>query len=201
MTARSLALLLLTLFILPFSSYAQSGATGAITGVVVDSKGIPISNAQIDITFVGTTATREVFSDAGGNFTVPSLPVGAYDVVVKAAGFSTSKYNGVAVRLTETTRLNPSLGASTSDKAEAATGTGHEDVVMIATPPVVAVETGNPTTGRTVEADVIGALPLATQNFHQLLTLSAGAISGLNASAQLGRGDVGINVNGQRAGQ
>ena len=45
---------------------------------------------------------------------------------------------------------------------------------------------------------MIGALPLATQNFHQLLTLSAGATSDLNASAQLGRGDVGINVNGQR---
>jgi Carboxypeptidase regulatory-like domain len=199
MTARSLALLFLTLSILPFSGYAQSGATGAIAGVVVDSKGGPVSSAQIDITFVGTTATREVFSDASGNFTVPSLPVGAYDVIVKAAGFSTSKYNGVSVQLTETTRLNPSLGASSATNTDATTGSVQaDDVIIVATPPVVAVETGNPATGRSVQADVIAALPLATQNFHQLLTLSAGATSELNASAQLGRGDVGIDVNGQR---
>jgi hypothetical protein len=184
----------------PFSAYAQSGVTGAIAGIVVDSKGAPVSNAQIEITVAGSgTATRTVFSEAGGNFTVPSLPVGIYDVGVKAAGFSTSKYSGVTVRLTEITRLDPALGALRGEKKEATAGTEQvEEVVMITTPPVVAVETSNPATGRTVGAEVIRALPLATQNFHQLLTLSAGAISDLNASAQLGRGDVGIDVNGQR---
>jgi TonB family protein len=86
---------------------------------------------------------------------VPSLPVGAYDLAVKAAGFSTSKYNSVDVRLTETTRLNPSLGAPVAAKTEATAGTAHaEDVLMIATPPVVLVETGNPATGRTVTGKV-----------------------------------------------
>ena len=205
MTSRRPATIVLTVFtllisVLSFRAQAQSGATGAISGVVVDSKGEPVSAAQIDITAAGSAvAARTVFSDASGNFTASSLPVGDYDVAVKASGFPTSKYNGVTVRLTETTRLNPSLGASSSAKPEATSGSAPaEDVVMIATPPVVAVETGNPTTGRTLEANVIGALPLATQNFHQLLTLSAGASSDLNASAQLGRGDVGINVNGQR---
>ena len=41
-------------------------------------------------------------------------------------------------------------------------------------------------------------LPLATQNYQQLLTLSAGAQSELNAAAQLGRGNVKLFVNGQR---
>src|SRR6266853_538549 len=41
-------------------------------------------------------------------------------------------------------------------------------------------------------------LPLATQNYQQLLSLSAGTQSELNASAQLGRGNVRIIVNGQR---
>jgi Carboxypeptidase regulatory-like domain len=186
--------LFLAIFLLSIGALAQSGATGAITGVVAAIKGAPISGAQIDISSPGgSTTARTVFSDDSGNFTVPSLPVGVYDVVVKAAGFSTSKYNGVTVRLTETTRLNPSLDGSATEKTEASA-----NIVMIAAPPVVAVETGSPTTGRTLDANIIGALPLATQNFHQLLTLSAGASSDLNASAQLGRGDVGINVNGQR---
>jgi len=201
MTGRILTLFLLfCTVILPFNAYAQGGATGAIAGNVVDSKGVSVSSAQIEITTAGSSmAVRTVFSDASGNFTVPSLPVADYDVVVKATGFSTSKYNSVTVRLTETTRLNPSLVALSSEKTEGATGTEQvAEVVIVATPPVVAVETSNPATGRTVSADVIRSLPLATQNFHQLLTLSTGAISDLNASAQLGRGDVGIDVNGQR---
>ena len=157
MTGRTLTLLFFTTLLVSVSAYAQSGATGAIAGVVVDGKGIPISRAQIEITAAGSSnADRTVFSDDNGNFTVPSLPVGAYDVVVKASGFSTSKYSSVTVRLTETTRLNPSLAALNGEKAEATTGPEQvEEVVMIATPPVVTVETSNPATGRTVEADVI----------------------------------------------
>ena len=200
MTRRVLAALsfLAVLLALPLSAYAQGGSTGAITGVVVDDKGAPISNAQLEVSAAGSgTTVRTVFSDGRGNFTVAPLPVGAYDVAVKARGFSTSKFNNVGVRLTETTRLNPSLSAIQSQGSEAV-ARPSENVVVVSTPPVVAIETSNAVTGRTVGDETIRALPLATQNFHQLLTLSAGAISNLNASAQLGRGDVGIDVNGQR---
>jgi len=187
--------------LLCFSAYGQGGATGAIGGAVLDSKGAPIANAQVEIRVAGSSAAvRTVFADGSGNFTVASLPVDSYDMVVSAPGFSTSKYNSVMVRLTETTRLNPSLSSVQSqvsgESAEA--GQQVEKVMVVSAPPVVAVETSSPATGRTVEPDIILSLPLATQNFHQLLNLSAGALSNLNASAALGRGDVGINVNGQR---
>ena len=193
--------LLVTVVALAFSAHGQGGATGAIAGAVLDSKGAPISKAQVEIREAGSSTTmRTVFADASGNFTVASLPVDPYDVVVSAIGFSTSKYIGVIVRVTETTRLNPSLSSLQSQaSAEAAeAGQEMEEVMVVSAPPVVAVETSNATTGRIVEAEVIRSLPLATQNFHQLLNLSAGALSNLNASAALGRGDVGINVNGQR---
>lgn len=202
MTGRKLGLLLSLVFILivPIGAYAQSGATGAIAGSVVDSKGAPVSNAKIDLKFAGSTAIREVVSDASGNFTAASLPVGVYEIVVEAPGFSTSKYSDVTVRLTETTRFNPSLVSLERQPSDEAAGAGVQEgkVMVVNAPPVVAIETSSPATGRSVEADIIGTLPLATQNFHQLLTLSPGASSDLNASAQLGRGDVGIHVNGQR---
>ena len=61
-----------------------------------------------------------------------------------------------------------------------------------------AVDTSTATTGQAIDSRTIRDLPLATQNFQQLLTLSAGTNSDLNASASLGRGDVRIQVNGQR---
>ena len=186
-----LAAVLCAGMIFPIGANAQGGATGAITGEVVNAKGTAISNAQIEIVPSGAvSALRTVFSDASGNFTAASLPVGVYDVTVKASGFSTSKFSDVAVRLTETTRLNPSLTAP-EGQAQEQEGVGQAPRVMVVTAPVVAIETSSAATGRTVEDDVIGSLPLATQNFHQLLTLSTGASSDLNASAQLGRGDVG----------
>src|SRR5207248_3420835 len=63
---------------------------------------------------------------------------------------------------------------------------------------VTNVETTNPTTGQSIETRTIRELPLATQNYQQLLTLSSGAQSELNAAAQLGRGAVKLFVNGQR---
>jgi len=203
MSGRSFSFLrvLVMLFPLGCGAYGQGGATGAIGGAVLDSKGTSISKAQVEIREAGSSTTvRTVFADASGNFTVASLPIDAYDVVVSATGFSTSKYNGVTVRVTETTRLNPSLSRLQSQASGEAAGAGQEmeEVMVVSAPPVVTVETSSAATGRTVEADLIRSLPLATQNFHQLLNLSAGALSNLNASAELGRGDVGINVNGQR---
>src|SRR5258708_21717945 len=63
---------------------------------------------------------------------------------------------------------------------------------------VQTVEPTTATTGQAIESKTIRDLPLATQNFQQLLTLSSGAQSELNASAQLGRGNVRVIVNGQR---
>ena len=63
---------------------------------------------------------------------------------------------------------------------------------------VQTVNTSDATTGQAIESDTVRALPLATQNFQQLLTLSTGAQGELNAAAQLGRGNVRIQVNGQR---
>jgi hypothetical protein len=194
-------LCLLALLAAALPGHTQSGETGAIAGTVVDPRGAPVSKAQIEIMPADLdSAPRIVFSNAGGDFTAAYLPVGIYDIVVMASGFSTSKYTDMTVRLTETTRFNPSLAASEAQSpGESAAGANPaEKVTVIAGPPVVTVETSNPTTGQTVNADVIGSLPLATRNFHQLLTLSSGASSDLNGSDQLGRGEVAINVNGQR---
>src|SRR3982074_235184 len=153
MSGRSFSFLglLVTVVALACRAYGQGGATGAIGGAVLDSKGAPISKAQVEIREAGSSTTmRKVFADASGNFTVASLPVDPYDVVVLAIGFSTSKYIGVIVRVTETTRLNPSLSSpQNQESAEAAeAGQEMEEVMVVSAPPVVAVETSNATTGR-----------------------------------------------------
>src|SRR5207245_4251731 len=102
------------------------------------------------------------------------------------SGVSQAKVDGIEVCVTETTKVTITLKP----------GSVSEKIEIIAE--VTTVETTNATTGQSLGTETVRELPLATQNYQQLLTLSTGAQSELNGSAQLGRGNVRVIVNGQR---
>ncbi len=165
----------------------QGGATGAITGTVTDATGAVIPNAEVKIVSKATgEAVRTLRTDTTGVFNALLMPVGVYDITVNAPGFGQGTVADVAVRVTETTRMYARLNPQrVTEQVEVQSE-------------VQTIETTTAATGESIEARTIRTLPLATQNFQQLLSLSAGTASDLNASAQLGRGDVRIIVNGQR---
>src|ERR1700730_18802052 len=168
-------------------AFAQGGATGAITGTVQDASGAFIADAEVQITNQDTRVLeRTVRTDASGSFTTPLLPVGTYTVSVKSSGFADASFANIVVRVTETTRLIARLTP----------GAVQQMIEVQAL--VQAVDTTDATTGQAIEPSTIRSLPLATQHFQQLLTLSTGAQSELNGAAQLGRVVVHIEVNGQR---
>jgi len=169
------------------TAHAQGGATGAISGLVVDSSGSSVADAEIQIVNSATEVlVRKIPTAADGSFVATLLPPGTYYAVVNKSGFSEAKAEGIEVRVTETTKVTISLKpGSVSEKVEI-------------TADVTSVETTNATTGQSIGSNAVRTLPLATRNFQQLLTLSAGAQSELNSSTGLGRGDVRIIVNGQR---
>src|SRR6266852_1806672 len=168
-------------------AYAQGGATGAIGGAVVDTSGGAISGAEVQIINTSTeSVVRKLPTNADGEFFAPLLPPGTYSVVVNKSGFAEAKVAGIEVRVTETTRVTFTLKpGSVSEKVEISAQ-------------ITSVETTTATTGESIGTATIRELPLATQNYQQLLSLSAGTQSELNASAQLGRGNVRVIVNGQR---
>ena len=168
-------------------TYGQGGATGAISGTVVDINGGTVAEAEVQIINAATDLlVRKLNTTADGSFTATLLPPGTYFVVVNKTGFAEAKATGVEVRVTETTRMSVTLKP----------GTVSERVEISAQ--VATVDTTNATTGQTIGEETVRDLPLATQNYQQLLTLSTGAYSELNASAQLGRGTTKVFVNGQR---
>jgi len=168
-------------------AYGQGGATGAISGAVVDTSGGSVAEAEVQVLDTRTESlVRKVSTNADGSFVVPLLPPGIYAVLVNKSGFAQAKASGIEVHVTETTKVTISLkpGAVT-DKVEISAQ-------------ITSVETTSAATGQSLGTETVRELPLATQNYQQLLTLSSGAQSELNASAQLGRGNVRVIVNGQR---
>jgi hypothetical protein len=169
------------------ASFGQGGATGAISGTVQDPSGALVPGAEVRITNQGTgVVARTTKTDANGSFTATLLPVGTYTVTIVSGGFAQGSFPDIVVRVTETTRLLAAL------RPQAV----QEKVEVQAQ--VQAIDTTQAATGEAIDSKTIRELPLATQNFQQILTLSTGVFSDLNASAQLGRGSNKIFVNGQR---
>jgi hypothetical protein len=167
--------------------FAQGGATGAISGAVQDSTGAVLAGAHVNVVSEATgEIVRQLTTDSSGIFTATLLQVGTYSVEISDSGFATTKFPGILVKITETTRMTAVLKlASTKEVVEVQ--------AQVAT-----INTTDATTGQSLGSMTITSLPLATRNFQQILTLSPGASADLNNAAQLGRGTVYIHVDGGR---
>lgn len=165
----------------------QGGATGAISGVVVDTSGGTIAAAEVQIIDARTESTvRKLPTNTDGIFVATLLPPGNYAVVVNKSGFAEARASDIEVRVTETTHVTITLKPrAVSEKMEISAQ-------------VTTVETSNAATGQFLGTATVRELPLARQNYQQLPTLSSGAQSDLNAAVQLGRGNAKLFVNGQR---
>jgi hypothetical protein len=170
-------------------AFAQGGATGAISGTVQDVSGAIVAGAEIRIVNQATGGqVRALVSNDRGSFNALLLPIGTYAVTVQSGQFAETRVPDVVVRVTETTSLIVSLRP------------GQVKETVEVQSEVAPVDTSSPATGQTVETNAIESLPLPTRNVQQLLALSTGTSTDLTAAGQLGRGDVRMNVNGQREG-
>src|SRR3954468_5192208 len=77
-----------------FSLLAQSDR-GTITGTVSDPAGALIPNAKIVATSTATGLQFNTESTATGNFAIPSMPAGTYDLSVEVAGFRKYTQTGI----------------------------------------------------------------------------------------------------------
>src|ERR1035437_3078937 len=67
-----------TLILCLWTGTVFAQVTASITGTVKDSSGAVVQGATITVKSLESGLTRTAESDASGNFSVPSLPVGQY---------------------------------------------------------------------------------------------------------------------------
>src|SRR6516165_6971552 len=104
-------------------SYGQASSTaGAISGSVVDQTGAVIHGAEVKARNTDTGLERSVKTDEGGNFSMPLMPVGLYEVTVTAQGFGQLKQSGITVRVGDTVALKLELKPSGTSEVVSVTG-------------------------------------------------------------------------------
>src|SRR5579883_960202 len=100
-------LLTVCLFLCAWAAFAQD--RGTITGTVADPAGAVISNAAVEVRNLQTGAVYPAVSTETGNYTVPQLPVGTYEVSVSVPGFKKFTRTGITVAAAQVLRVDVSL--------------------------------------------------------------------------------------------
>lgn len=159
--------LLAVLWALPLR--AQS--TAELRGKVTDASHRPVVSAFVIATAEDTSVMRAATTNDGGEFELPSLPVGTYHVEITADEYANPRYSASGIRLSigQVINLNIVLG---SEKTSSAIGQAGNTPM---------VETGNAQLGVVMGAMEVTELPLKSRDTFELLQLQPGVQSTLGA--------------------
>jgi hypothetical protein len=186
----SFTLLLLAMFVfgtlLAGSVRAQAGAVGTLTGVVQDPTGANLPGVAVAAKNLGTGAFRNVSTGSDGHWTIPGLPVGAYEVTYEATGFKK------LVR--ERVEVEASVPRTLEDKLEL----GDIGAVINITEGAALITPETSTVARQLTAEQLVQVPTSTRSFTQLLSAEAGVSSDLSPVLTNGNGNQSPSVNGTR---
>jgi len=156
-------LLLLSLFFLFSFQYLRAQqATGTITGSVWDAQGLAVVNAQVTAVDPNTGFTRTTVTEAGGEYNLPLLPPGSYNIKVVATGFSSARQGGITLLVGQKLTLNYTLKP------------GSVSTTIEVTSQAPLIETTSSQIGGSVSPTEVSSLPISDRNFAGLETLVPG---------------------------
>ena len=151
------------LFVMGFLLSASFLAAQEFTGRVTDSTGASIPMAAITVHNVLTGIDIKSSSTSTGDYTVPYLRPGSYEVRAEAAGFAMLIRSGLILQVGETSTVNFDLRP----------GTVTESVTVNAD---TYIDFGKADRGEVVENARVTELPLNGRDPGMLSTLNAGAV-------------------------
>ena len=158
---------------------------GTILGTVSDPNGAVVAGAKVTARNTSTGLERSTTTDEAGNYTIPELPIGTYEVRVEQTGFANAVVSSVIVAVASERRIDVNL-----------TVAGQQNLVVIA--PSVQAETTTNTLGGTITAKSAADLPINGRDFTKFLVMVPGA-TGDPSGATDSPGSFGLfSANGNR---
>src|SRR5207245_4871992 len=181
----SLLAVLAVIFCATFA-IAQGIVTGSVSGTVEDPQGAVVSGAKVTAKHLATNREFNAVTAAGGNFSLRSLPPGAYDIKIEAPNFRAYESKGVVVNVGTDT----SLGALKME-----VGAASETLTVEGTAPLV--ESTTQQISESFSAQKAQDLPVGN-TLDSLALFVPGVATAGDASFSNNNGTE-IAVNGQRA--
>src|SRR5215472_12020381 len=85
--------------------WAQSDR-GTITGTVTDPSGAVIGGATVTVTNTGTSISTKTATASSGDYTVPLLRTGTYEIAVEQTGMKKFVQTGITLQVGQTVRVD-----------------------------------------------------------------------------------------------
>lgn len=179
---------LIASLVITLTAHAQ---TARFTGQVTDSQNAAIPAADVQVINQDSLVKVTAKTDGEGNYMVPYLSAGKYQVVVRAEGFSQSVSGDLSLGMGQALVYNVQLTVgATQATVSVEGGTGE----------VTQVNTQNAEVSGTITGKEVAGLQLNGRNFTQLIALVPGVSNQTQQDeARVGlRGSVSYSVNGGR---
>ncbi|HEY3379328.1 MAG TPA: TonB-dependent receptor [Armatimonadota bacterium] len=146
----------------------SQNSTGSISGLVRDSSAASIGGARIQVTNQDTGLTRALATNELGQYTAPSLPVGAYSVRVEKAGFRAAVVKDVKLEIQQVRAVEFTLEV----------GEVKDTVTVESTVPLIETQTSQ--AGQVIKNEQVSRLPINVRQFLQLAYLAPMAVPATN---------------------
>ncbi|HUS08103.1 MAG TPA: carboxypeptidase regulatory-like domain-containing protein [Bryobacteraceae bacterium] len=157
-----------TLFVSIVCLYAVANAQetrGQILGRVTDESGAVVVGASVTAVNVATNVASKTTTNDSGDYTLPFLIPGTYNVTSELKGFKSFEQEGILVRVADKATLNMVLQiGQTTDR-----------VLVTADAPLI--ETATASMGQVVDNRRISELPLKDGNPIMLASLAPGVLN------------------------
>src|SRR6266496_39760 len=171
----SLRFFALTAVALLFASLQAFAQEATIVGTVTDPSGAVVANAKITATSAETGVARTITTNESGQYVLPGVHIGHYDVKAEGAGLKIAEQKGVVLQ----------VGAAT------------ESVTVEAASIRVQTETGEQS--NLITGKQLSDLAVNGTSLFQLAALAPGASNDItNYKAVPVGGDTAVSFNGQR---
>ncbi|MGB7845353.1 MAG: carboxypeptidase-like regulatory domain-containing protein [Candidatus Acidiferrum sp.] len=190
----SAGLRLAALFTILATAVSAQNVTGTILGTVSDAKGGVVPNVTVTITNADQKVlVRTISTDDQGQFVVPLLPVGRYNVAAEISGFKKAIKSGIVLNVDDRLAVNFSLEVgSVTESVSVEASTLH-------------VDTESATATGVISGTQVRELSLNSRNYAALVLLVPGASDSGNAdqifpgaTAPLGTNLMTFQLNGNR---
>jgi hypothetical protein len=135
-----------------------------LSGLITDPSGLAVPGARVVVQSADTAATRTVPSNQQGEYSVPALLPGPYNITIEANGFKTVHQNGIAVEVDQRVRLNFALTI----------GSSTETITVQASAPLL--NTSDASVSTLIGNQFVENLPLNGRSFSSLIDLTPGVV-------------------------
>ncbi len=165
---------------------AQGSPTGTLAGTISDPSGGVLPGVTVTAKNAQTGLTQQTVSSGDGDWRIPGLSLGPYEVAFELEGFKKLIRGGIHVEAAtiHTVRVTLEVGGLS------------ETVQVVSDAGLLAVTTA--ATSRSLTAAELQAIPTSTGSFTHLLSSEAGVSADLPPVLTNGTGNISPSVNGTR---